>query len=109
MKFLPLIWKSLMRRKVRTIFTLLSILIAFVLFGYLSAIRVAFGLGIDLLGNDRLLTIHRVSIIRPLPESYQAQIEAISGVVETAHASWFGGVYQDPRNFFAQMAVQPER
>ncbi len=109
MRFLPLVWRSLLRRKIRTTFTLLSILVAFVLFGYLSAIRVAFGLGIDLLGNDRLLTIHRVSIIQPLPESYQPRIEAIRGVAETAHASWFGGVYQDPRNFFTQLAVQPER
>ena len=108
MKFLPLVWRNLLRRKVRTTFTLLSIVVAFVLFGYLSAIRVAFGMGVDVAGADRMLVIHKVSLIQPLPESYLGRIAAIDGVEDISHTTWFGGIYQDPRNFFAQFAVDPE-
>ncbi|MFQ5663310.1 MAG: ABC transporter permease [Terriglobia bacterium] len=109
MKFWPLIWSNLRRKKVRTTFTLLSILVAFLLYGYLAAINMAFRMGIDVTGADRLVLIHKVSIIQLLPESYQARIQAIPGVVDIASATWFGGIYQDPKNFFAQMPVDPER
>ena len=108
MRYLPLIWSSLFRRRVRTLFTLLSIIIAFVLFNYLSAVRVAFSMGVDVAGADRLTLIHKVSFIQPLPESYEARILAVEGVNHVTHSTWFGGVYQDPRNFFAQFAVDPE-
>ena len=65
MKYLPLIWKSLWRRKVRTTFTLLSIFIAFLLFGILMTIRAAFSLGVDLAGLDRLILIHKISLVIP--------------------------------------------
>ena len=108
MKFLPLILRNLLRRKVRTIFTTLSIVIAFVLFGVLMAIRAAFSMGIDIAGADRLMVIHRVSIIQPLPQSYGPKIRATPGVTDITHANWFGGYYQDPSNFMANMAVDPE-
>lgn len=108
MKFLPLVWKNLWRRKLRTTFTLLSILVAFLLYGLLMTIRMAFTLGIDLAGADRLMTMHKVSIIQFLPVSYLRDIEATPGVTVAQHNTWFGGVYQDPRNFFAQIAVEPE-
>ena len=109
MKFLPLVWKNLGRRKIRTIFTLGSILVAFVLFAYLSALTTASGMGVELTGNDRLVLIHKVSLIQLLPESYQARIEAMPGVIDVCHQTYFGGIYQDPRNFFMQMPVEPER
>ena len=108
MKFLPLIWRNLLRRKTRTTFTLLSVAVTFVLYGVLMVIRVAFTLGVDVVGADRLTTIHNVSIIQLLPESYLERIRAVPGVTHATHATWFGGVYQDPANFFAQMAVEPE-
>lgn len=109
MKFLPLIWKNMMRKKVRTLFTVLSIVIAFVLFGYLGAIRQAFSLGVDLTGADRLLVIHRVSLIRPLPLSYLNRIRSMPGVVDVTHATWFGGKYQDQfEGRFAILPVEPE-
>ena len=108
MKFLPLVWRNLLRRKVRTTFTLLSIMVAFVLFGYLAAVRVAFSMGVEIAGADRLMVIHKVSLIQPLPEAYKGRIEAVDGVTEVSHGIWFGGVYQDPLNFFAQFAVEPE-
>jgi putative ABC transport system permease protein len=107
MKFLPLIWKSLWRRKIRTIFTLACIFIAFLLFGVLMTIRTAFSLGVELAGMDRLVLIHKVSLIMPLPVSYLPRLENVPGVQVATHNSWFGGVYQDPSNFFAQIAVEP--
>jgi len=108
MKFWPLIWSALRRKRVRTFFTLLSILIAFLLYGYLAAVNMAFRLGVDVTGADRLVLRHKVSFSILLPESYLGRIEATPGVVEATHASWFGGIYQEPKNFFPQMAVEPE-
>jgi putative ABC transport system permease protein len=107
-KFLPLVWKNIWRRKVRTIFTVLSVFVAFVLFGLLMTIRTAFSLGVEMAGLDRLIVIHKVSLIMPLPESYQPRIQAVPGVDIATHSNWFGGVYKDPQNFFAQMAIEPE-
>ena len=108
MKFLPLVWKSLWRRKVRTLFTLGAIVVAFVLFGLLMTVRTAFSFGVELAGQDRLVLIHKVSLIMPLPITYQQRLETVDGVDLVAHQSWFGGVYQDPSNFFAQIVVEPE-
>jgi len=108
MKFLPLLWSSLWRKKIRTIFTLLSVFVAFLLFGLLMTIRGAFSFGVDIAGLDRLVLIHKVSLIMPLPVSYKERLAATEGVSLVSHQSWFGGVYQDPSNFFAQMVVEPE-
>lgn len=109
MKFLYLIWSNLKRKKLRTVLTLLSIMVAFVLFGFLSAIKHALAGGVTLAGQNRLVVRHKVSIIQSLPQFYQARMERIAGVGLATHETWFGGVYQDPRNFFAQMPVEPER
>jgi len=108
MKFLPLVWRSVWRRKVRTIFTLLSIFVAFLLFGLLMTIKAAFSLGVDIAGLDRLMVIHKINIIMPLPVSYQGRLQSVDGVETVTHNTWFGGIYQDPTNFFAQIAVEPE-
>jgi putative ABC transport system permease protein len=108
MKFLPLIWRNLMRRKVRTFMTVMSIMVAFVLFGVLMAVRAAFSMGIDVAGADRLMSIHKVSIIQLLPKSYGDRIRSVNGVTDVTHANWFGGYYQEPSNFIANMAVEPE-
>jgi putative ABC transport system permease protein len=108
MKFLPLLWSSLWRKKIRTIFTLLSVFVAFLLFGLLMTIRGAFSFGVDIAGVDRLVLIHKVSLIMPLPVSYKDRIAATDGVSVVGHQTWFGGVYQDPSNFFAQIVVEPE-
>lgn len=108
MKYLHIVWRNLMRRKVRTIFTLLSIFVAFVLFGYLMAIRTAFGMGIDLAGADRLMVINKVSLIMPLPGSYDDKVRALEGVKEVTHANWFGAYFQETKNQFPNMAVEPE-
>jgi len=107
MKFLHLIWCNLKRKKLRTSLTLLSIVGAFVLFGFLSAIQQALVGGVKMAGADRLVVREKVSIINPLPESYKARIDRIPGVDFATHETWFGGIYQDPKNFFMQAPVVP--
>lgn len=108
MKYFPLLWKSLWRKKIRTLFTIGSLFVAFLLFGVLMAIRMAFTFGVEIAGVDRLVLIHKVSLIMPLPISYQARLQSTPGVDIATHSTWFGGVYQDPSNFFAQIVVDPE-
>lgn len=108
MKYLYLIFSSLKRKKLRTSLTVLSIMIAFILFAYLSAVRQAFDAGVEVAGIDRLIVRHKVSLIQPLPASYEARIENIDGVDAAMHSNWFGGIYQEPKNFFAQIPVVPE-
>ena len=107
MKYLHLVFSNLKRKKVRTFLTFSSVLVAFVLFGYLATIENALEAGVSVAGADRLMVRHKVSLIQPLPESYEAQIEQIDGVATATHASWFGGVYQEPTNFFFQAPVKP--
>jgi putative ABC transport system permease protein len=108
MRFLPLIWSNLKRKKLRTLLTLLSILVAFLLYGFLCAIGQAFNQGVSVAGADRLMVRHRVTIAQLLPISYKARIATTPGVATVTHATWFGGIYQEPRNFFAQIPVEPE-
>jgi putative ABC transport system permease protein len=108
MKFLHLVWSGLGRKKTRTILTLLSIVVAFVLFGFLSAIKQALTGGVVMEGANRLIVRHKVSIIQMLPESYKRRMERIPGVAVATHQTWFGGIYQDPKNFFMQNPVIPE-
>lgn len=108
MKFLPLLVANLRRRPLRTVFTALSIVVGFLLFGLLGAIQTAFEGGVELAGQDRLMTVHRLSIIQPLPVTYGPQIEELEGVEAVTFATFFGGVYQDPRNVFGQIAVDSE-
>lgn len=108
MKLFPLVWSNLKRKKVRTIFTVLSVFVSFLLFGFLVAVDNAFTSGVDVAGADRLLTIHKVSLIQPLPFTYGERIRAVPGVAGVTFANWFGGIYQDPKNFFGQMAVDKD-
>jgi putative ABC transport system permease protein len=108
MKYLPLIFANLRRKKLRTILTIGSFAVAVFLFGFLSIIHGAFSGNLDVIGVDRLMVINKVSIIQPLPLSYKAQIERIPGVKYVTAQTWFGGIYQDPKNFFPSFAVDPD-
>jgi len=107
-KFLPLLFANLRRKKIRTSLTSGSFFVALVLFAVLAGIRTGFRQGIDIAGADRLVVIGRTGVIQPLPLPYMERIRRIPGVKDVAHSTWFGGVYQDPRNFFAQFVVVPE-
>lgn len=104
MKYLPLLWAGLFRRKLRTALTLLSIVVAFFLFGLLQSVSQAFSNVADQTQADRLITNSRYSIIDLLPSSYQRQIAGVPGVRAVSHATWFGGSYQDQP---AQFAIFP--
>ena len=108
MKYLPLIWRNLLRRKVRTIFTLASVFIAFVLYSFLMVVQNAFSMGVEVAGVDRLVLMHKVSLIQLLPISYADRIRSTEGVAHVGHSTWFGGTYQDKTNQFAVMAVDPQ-
>jgi putative ABC transport system permease protein len=108
MKYLPLVWRNLLRRKVRTTFTLGSIFIAFVLDAFLMTIRSAFSMGVDMAGVDRLMMMHKVSLLQLLPVSYKKDIELTPGVKLASSSTWFGGTYQDKANQFGVIAVDPE-
>ncbi|HEY5863983.1 MAG TPA: ABC transporter permease [Candidatus Tectomicrobia bacterium] len=109
MRYLPLLWAGLFRKKTRTILTLLSVFVAFLLFGLLHAVTVAFESGADSADAKRLLTTARYSIIEPLPLSYLRRIEQVQGVVGVAYADWFGAKYQNESNAFPVFAVDPRR
>ncbi|HEY7869534.1 MAG TPA: ABC transporter permease [Methylomirabilota bacterium] len=109
MRYLPLLWAGLFRKKTRTLLTLSSIVVAFTLFGLLQAVEVAFESGADTADAKRLLTTARYSIIEPLPMAYQRRIEQVPGVVGVAFADWFGAKYQNESNAFPVFAVDPAR
>jgi putative ABC transport system permease protein len=108
MKYVPLIWKNVWRRKFRTTFTILSIFIAFVLFGVLMTIRTAFSYGVEVAGLDRLILINKVTLIMPLPFSYQAELERVPGVENVTHHTWFNGMYRDQTTPLTTIAVDPQ-
>jgi len=105
MKYIPLILANLFRKKIRTLLTVGSFGVALFLFGLLAIVRGSFTQGLDVAGADRLVIINKVSLIQPLPLSYRDRLLQIPGVKQVTFANWFGGVYQDERNFFAQMAI----
>ncbi len=108
MKYLGLIWSNLKRKKLRTLLTVLSIFVAFLLFAFLFAIKEAFTAGVRIADADRLIVRHKVSLIQTLPVSYTQRIANIPGVDAVTHNTWFGGIYQDPKNFFATIPAVPE-
>jgi putative ABC transport system permease protein len=105
MKFGPLLFANLFRKKVRFALTIGSFTVALFLFGLLAVLRGAFGVGLQVTGVDRMVVINRTSIINPLPLSYRDKMMQIPGVKQITFDNWFGGVYQDERNFFAQFAI----
>ncbi len=107
MKYFHLIWSALFRKKTRTILTLVSIIAAFLLFGLLDSVRVAFTAGDNVAGAGRLVVTSRMSMQQALPESLGARIADVHGVKDVAYANYFGGVYQDPKNQVFSIAVSP--
>ena len=108
MKYLHLIWAALFRSKTRTLLTLLSVIAAFLLFGMLDSVRVAFNSGGEVTGANRMVTASRLSLTQMLPYSLDSQIKAVPGVRKATFAAWFGGIYQDPKNFFPNFSVGPD-
>jgi putative ABC transport system permease protein len=108
MKFITLILKSARRSKRRTALTVMSVAIAVFLFASLRAVLDGFNAGAEGSSSTRIVTQRSTSLIFSMPTSHGEQIKSIPGVQDITWANWFGGIYKDPRNFFAQFAIEPE-
>lgn len=107
MKYFSLIWAQLFRSKTRTLLTLFSVIVAFLLFGLLDSVRVAFTAGGSVEGVNRLVVASRLSITQSLPVRLESQIRSVPGVRDVTYAMWFGGIYKDPKDFFPNFSVAP--
>jgi len=107
MPLLKFILRNVLRHKVRTGLTVLGLAVALVAFGVLSTVVGAWYAAADKAAPTRLVTRSGVSLAFPLPLTYRDKIRAVDGVRSVSHATWFGGVYQNPKNFFAQFAIEP--
>src|SRR6058998_4091346 len=108
MKFLALVLKSARRSKRRTALTVLSVALAVFLFASLRAVLDGFNAGAEGSSSTRIVTIRSTSLIFSMPTSHAETIRSTPGVQDLTWANWFGGIYKDPQNFFAQFAVDAE-
>ena len=105
MYLLKLIIKNTFRHKLRTTLTLVGLMIAVLAFGLLQTVVDAWYAGAAAASNARLITRNSISLAFSLPINYQGRIRGIDGVTTIARSNWFGGIYQEPKNFFPQFAV----
>src|SRR5215510_3587829 len=103
-----LVRKNLFRKKLRAGLMIVSILIAFLIFGVLASFYRAFTAGEDAAAADRLVIVNKINFTQPLPIAYFNRVRALDGVRQVTHANWFGGYYQDPKNLLFVMAVEPQ-
>ena len=103
-----LIGKNLFRKKLRALLMLFAILIAFLIFGVLAGFERAFNAGEDVAAADRLMVVNKINFTQPLPIAYFNRVRGLAGVRQVTHFNWFGGYYQEPKNFLIVMAVDPE-
>ncbi len=108
MKFARIIFANLLRKKVRLLLTIGSFAVALFLFAFLAVVSNAFNMGAEVASAERLVVINRTSIINTIPLSYADKIQRIPGVKAVSHNNWFGGIYQDEKNFFPQFVISPE-
>ena len=109
MKFLPLVWATLWRRRTRTVFTLLSIVVAFLLYGILETVDYAFTHPANSVsGADKLITTNKYSITFSLPFADLQQIRGVSGVAEVTWITWFGAWYQESKNFIFAIPIDTD-
>ena len=108
MKYLPLVWAGLWRKRVRTILTLFSVMVAFVLFGALHGVTAGIDGIIDVMSETRLRIMSRVNITQPLPLAHLARISTVPGVEAVSYYNFFAGYYQEPGNGVQVGAIDPE-
>jgi putative ABC transport system permease protein len=105
MFLLKLITRNALRHKLRTVLTVVGLTIAVLAYGLLHTVVDAWYAGAAAASNARLVTRNAISLVFPLPLSYENRIRGVDGVTLVARSNWFGGVYREPKNFFAQFAV----
>jgi putative ABC transport system permease protein len=109
MKYFPLVWATLWRKKTRTVFTLLSVTVAFLLFGLLETVDYAFAHpSSGVTGADKLLTLNKYSVTLSLPFSDVREIRAVPGVAEATWITWFGAYYQESKNFVFALPIDTD-
>ncbi|MGA8874072.1 MAG: FtsX-like permease family protein [Candidatus Korobacteraceae bacterium] len=108
MKFAPLILKHLRKNWIRTLSTVLALSVCILLFCTLQTVVEAVNFGLHAGNTSRLVTRHYVSLVFNLPLNYKQKVEAVPGVKEVVMNWWFGGIYRDPKNFFANYATEPQ-
>src|SRR6516165_4509773 len=108
MKYVALILKSARRSKRRTILTIVSVALAVFLFASLRAVLDGFNAAADASSSTRIITLRSTSMIFNMPTSHADTIRSVAGVRDLAWANWFGGIYKDPNNFFANIAIDAE-
>jgi len=106
-RWLPLVWANLKRRKLRLVFTFISILLAFLMFGMLDALRTSLAGVVNVVGADRVLTMSKVNLTVPLPRGHFEKIKAVPGVKAAAPFNWFGGMYKDAKRPIQMQATDP--
>jgi putative ABC transport system permease protein len=107
-RWLPLVWANLGRRKLRLVFTFLSILLAFLMFGMLDALRTSLSQAVNLAGADRLMLMSKVNITVSLPRSHFEKVKATPGVRAVVPFNWFGGIYKDSKQQIQVQVTDPE-
>src|SRR5579863_1096186 len=108
MKFAPLILKHLRKNWIRTLSTVLAMSVCIFLFCTLQTVVEAVNFGLHAGNASRLVTRHYVSLVFNLPLNYKQRVEAVPGVKEVVMNWWFGGIYRDQKNFFANIATEPQ-
>lgn len=108
MNDIALIRKNLFRKRLRALLMMVSIFFAFAIFGVLGSFLRAFDAGQDLAQDDRLVVVNKINFTQPLPLAYYSRVKNVEGVRLVSFANWFGGYYQDPKNFTVTFAVEPQ-
>jgi putative ABC transport system permease protein len=108
MKYAPLVLKHLRKNWIRTLSTVFAMSVCILLICILQTVLAAVNFGLKAGNTNRLVTRHYVSLANDLPYNYKQKIAAIPGVKDTVIVTWFGGIYRDPKNFFGNLAVEPE-
>jgi putative ABC transport system permease protein len=109
MKFSKLILKNILRNKRRSLLTISSLVVSLFLMITLATILTEFSRGTEEANPSRLVTRHNVSLAFPMPAAYQQRIASVPGVKDVMRFSWFGGIYKDEKNFFANFACDAEK
>src|SRR5438132_9329842 len=107
MHFAKLVFKNIFRHRLRSLLTIVGLVIAILAFGLLRTVVHAWYAGADMASAQRLVTRNATSLVFPLPAYYRDRIRAIEGVQKVVISNWFGGIYKDQSfgNFFAQFAI----
>jgi len=102
-----LLLKNALRHRLRTLLTLLGLMVAVCAFGFLRTVVDAWYAGVEASSSTRLIVRSATSLTVPLPLAYAERLRAVGGLSTVSWSNWFGGVYQTERNFFPQFAVDP--